>query len=454
MNAIGMDIGTTTICAIVVDTQTGAVQKTVTTPNDCPIISTKRYERLQNPEKILEKVRGLVETLVKDYAPIACIGVTGQMHGVVYLDETGKALSPFYTWQDESALEPYTDEKTYAAYLASLTEYPMSAGFGLATVFVHTINKTVPENAANICTIHDYVAMHLAGEKLPIMHASNAASFGLFDSNTRRFDISAIQKAGIRPTLLPKIGTDRTVLGFFHNIPVCIAIGDNQASYIGTVRDREHSVLVNIGTGSQVSFSLGKEPVDLPESLECRPCTDECSIAVGSALCGGRAFAALEKFFREVTETVTDAPCGNAYAGIDTLLASLDSFDTTLGMSTLFCGSRNAPDKRGSVTNLSLENFSPRDFVLATLHGIAGELYDMYRCAMEKNQAEHKVLVGSGNGLRKNKALQKVLETTFGMPLSIPAHQEEAAYGAVLYAMNASGVCESITEAGQRIKYQ
>ena len=45
-----------------------------------------------------------------------------------------------------------------------------------------------------------------------------------------------------------------------------------------------------------------------------------------------------------------------------------------------------------------------------------------------------KALYGSGNGLRKNALLRKLLEDRFEIPLQLSANEEEAAYGAALYA--------------------
>ena len=61
------------------------------------------------------------------------------------------------------------------------------------------------------------------------------------------------------------------------------------------------------------------------------------------------------------------------------------------------------------------------------LNGIASELFEMYQRA----GVNHSVLVGAGNGMRKNRVLRKMMELVFRRKLYIPAHKEEAAYGAV-----------------------
>ena len=80
---------------------------------------------------------------------------------------------------------------------------------------------------------------------------------------------------------------------------------------------------------------------------------------------------------------------------------------------------------------------------------MADELYRMYgRCGEERS-----ILVGSGNGLRKNPALQRTFESLFGLELHTPQHKEEAAFGAALCGLCACGEKKGLKEAQELIKY-
>jgi len=50
-----------------------------------------------------------------------------------------------------------------------------------------------------------------------------------------------------------------------------------------------------------------------------------------------------------------------------------------------------------------------------------------------------KTMTASGNAVRKNPVLRQILAETFGLPLQIPAHTEEAAFGAALFAARGAG---------------
>ena len=54
----------------------------------------------ENTEKLVEKAKELLDFFLERYPDAEQIGLTGQMHGIVYLDRNGKSVSPLYTWQD------------------------------------------------------------------------------------------------------------------------------------------------------------------------------------------------------------------------------------------------------------------------------------------------------------------------------------------------------------------
>ena len=423
MKIIGLDIGTTSICGVCVNGESGEITKAVTLANDSFIQSEKGYEKIQNPEIIMETVYAVMSEL--DVSDAQAIGFSGQMHGIVYTDANGNAVSPLYTWQDERAAIEYKDGKSYAQTLGCF------AGYGLATDFYNEINGLIPADAVSLCTIADYAAMKLCGAAEPLVHITNAASLGCFDIKENRFTINNPR--------LPEVTAEFKAVGKYKGIPVCVALGDNQASFIGSVSDAENA-LVNVGTGSQISW-LTETPVE-SKIVENRPFDGNRLLAAGCALCGGRAFAMLERFFRQIAGSDTAV-----YDYINKLLEN--KTETTLKADCRFCGTRNDPSVRGAIMNLSEENFTPADFSLAVLKGISGELFEMY----ESGGKKAKNLVCSGNGMRKNRALRKVTADMFGCEIKIPLYAEEASYGAALAATVACGKYRNIDEACKLIRY-
>ncbi|MDY3250353.1 MAG: FGGY family carbohydrate kinase [Candidatus Choladocola sp.] len=452
MKAMGIDIGTTTVCGIVIDAETGHVLDVATLNNDSSI-QGQPYAWEQDPERIWQLVQQMYRHFLTRYTDICSIGLTGQMHGMVYTDENGQAVSSLYTWQDERGNEAEADGRKYVEHLSEITGYPMATGFAAATHYFHVKNHMVPENAKHFCTIHDYIGMKLTGEKAPVSTTSDCASFGCFDLEKLDFDRDAFAKAGMDPSILPRCEKGYVLVGRTpEGIPVGAGIGDNQASVIGSVKDAANSVLVNVGTGSQIS--TGVDHFIRARHVELRPLAGDSYILAGSSLCGGRAYAALEQFLRRTVALMTSRePSEKLYGKMADVLEKRGVENSLLTVNTRFCGTRENPEITGSLTNLTLDSFSPEELILGVLGGIAEELVTFHRHMLEQGARKPLYLTGSGNGLRMNPYLRKIFENIFGMEMQIPVHKEEAAYGAALYAMTAAGIYPTLEAAQQLITY-
>lgn len=105
MKYAGIDIGTTTISAVLID-GSGRELCHYTVPNDSALHGENSWERLQDAERITEICQDLINRIRRDagtfngHSALAGIGLTGQMHGIVYFDQNGRAVSPLITWQD------------------------------------------------------------------------------------------------------------------------------------------------------------------------------------------------------------------------------------------------------------------------------------------------------------------------------------------------------------------
>ena len=273
MKAIGVDIGTTTICAVLLDGETGVVLESVTVVNDTFLNSDHAYEKIQDVDLILNKATTIIQQFIKIHGHIDSIGVTGQMHGILYVNKEGNVISPLYTWQDGRGDLLYANGETYAQYLTKKTGYNMSSGFGLTTHFYNICNDLVPEGASTICTISDYVVMKIVNGKTPVMSPSNGASLGCFKLKENVFDFEALKKVNINCDILSPMKQGYNLVGKTkEGIPVSVAIGDNQGSVLGSVQDMQKTVLVNVGTGSQVSVGVtGYIDNQLCTDIELRP---------------------------------------------------------------------------------------------------------------------------------------------------------------------------------------
>lgn len=500
MKAIGLDIGTTTVCGVLVDAKTGELLDAKTLTNDSVIESVHTYERTQDADKILVKCKNILEEYLSEQEDIVSIGVTGQMHGIVYVDENGVAVSPLYTWQDGrgdlccpdiqndiqkklTVADSETVENidsgnkvadnaevaklgngaiTYAAELSKITGYHMASGFGLTTNYYNTKHGLVPEEAKSFCTIPDYVAMSLAGEKRPKMHQTMAASLGLYNMKAGDFDRTSVEKAGMNPELLPEVATTSTICGAYtadvekypayagKTIPVAVAFGDNQASFLGSV-NQDCKVLLNVGTGGQVS--VYSEELIKADGIECRPYLKGSYLMAGSSLCGGYSYNLVKRFFEEIYALAGVGCPKDIYSIMNRIAGEAAEKEKTLTVDTRFNGSRENPALTGSITGLTVDTFHPGDLAYGVLRGLCEELYQFYN-VLPENLKDGSHFVGSGNGIRKNPLLQKIASDRFRMKLRIPKYAEEAAYGAVLFSLLASGERETLEDVQRLIRYE
>lgn len=430
MKTLGLDIGTTTISAVVYDSFHGVLTfRTITSnaflPGSC-------WERLQDPSKIYDAAVRIVSALLREHPDIVAMGLSGQMHGILYLDPSGNPVSPLYTWQDGRGSLPFDGSQSWAAHLSERTGYPLAAGYGMVTHCYNLAHDLVPRNAARLCTIQDYLAMKFSGRTVPVTDPTNAASLGLYDCLRHRFDPEALQKAGIDPAILPDLSPHPCLGTGAFGIPVYTALGDNQASFLGATGGRTDVLLVNMGTGGQVSV-FSPDYIQTA-ALETRPFPNGGWLLVGASLCGGRSYAMLEAFFRETVKMVTGTDC-SAYEAMANALEQAGTLSDYPNAVTLFQGTRQDPALRGSICNIGTDNFTPVHLIHSIMHGMADELYAMYRGYLDHGGKAATAMIGSGNGLRQNPHLCRIFSDTFGIPLILSQNNEEAACGAAIYAL-------------------
>ena len=120
MKVIGIDIGTTSISAVVLDMEIQCVLTSKTIPNGSFIETESQWERIQDVSVVIGKAIAVLDELLERYPDVISIGLTGQMHGILYLNKEGDSISPLYIWQDGRGNLPMKDIKTYRTLFTSM----------------------------------------------------------------------------------------------------------------------------------------------------------------------------------------------------------------------------------------------------------------------------------------------------------------------------------------------
>lgn len=430
MKIMGIDIGTTSISIVLLDTETRGLAAHETINHRSFLNGESLEDKIQDPDRILRIVTEKTDELIQNAGVPDGIAFTGQMHGMLYVDGEGNAVSPLYTWQDGNGNRILENGKSSAGFLKE-TVGNAASGYGMTTHYFLQKAGKIPEHGAKMTTVSDYIAMKICGCRKPVIGMDMAASWGCFDLEKKEFKYEALKKAGVEIAYLPEVRKDCFLTGQTkQGIPVMGAIGDNQASFRGAVSSLNDTVLVNVGTGGQVTF-VSENYVVCEGDLELRPFSKDSYILAGSSLCGGRAYAMLEQFYREVSGQKTES-CYDVMYDQAKEFIRLYGADAAWKVTTAFSGTRQNPEERGKITGIGVENFRPGAMTVGVIMGILDEAYRQYArmCELTGKKAVH--LAGSGNGIRQNRLMQELAEEMFGLKMEIPRWQEEAACGAAL----------------------
>lgn len=433
MKTIGIDIGTTSICLALYDTEKKEITESLSAANEFLPGSFR-----QDPERIVGVIQKMLDKLLDAHGDVAGIGISTQMHGILYVDESGRAVSDLYTWKDTGGNEAFGGE-TYASYLTGNTGYPMYTGYGTVTHFVLQKQGKIVPAAKAFVSIGDYLAMRLCSVTGGRADSTVAASFGGFSLERLAFAQDDLEKAGVDTTYYPlpvsgRADGEGTIAGSYRRIPVCWAVGDNQASIYAAGGGAEDAVSVNVGTGSQVSL-FGRQLTG-DAAGEIRPFVTPGYLYVQASLNGGKVYEKLASFFGEILAAFF-GESAEEYAVMERLGRSKRTTD--LQVKPSLYGSRGGENSFGEIKNLTEANFHPADLVRAYVRGMAEELYRMYTQFPASLREGRKRIVASGNGIRKNVLFAEEIEAIFGLPLQFSGVREEAAAGAARLAAERIG---------------
>lgn len=451
MLSLGLDIGTTTISAVAFDVGAERVLARATVPNDAGCTpADKRHEGWAelDLERAFARALDALQRVVAELGPragqVRAVGVTGQMHGAAFLGRDLRPVRPAITWQDQrtrDVIPEFIARAGGAGAFANMGCLP-AAGYLGPTLYWLRRHDTLPD--AHVCCIPDAIAAMLTAHP-PVSDPTLAASTGLFDivhncwdkALLRTLDLPAhilplVVESGVRVGDLQRDLTQR--LGLPSGAIVGAALGDHQASLIGSRCDAPGRLHINIGTSGQVSLVVERFTPAIPEQgIETRPFPGRCFILSGAALCGGDALALLRRFFADVL-TMFGAQSLNDDAMFAAMLAAAARVPPGadgLRIWPTFDGARHRPGSSAEFTGLRRANFTPAHVIRAMIEGIADELGAFYD-AMRGVGFTGRSLAGAGNALRRNALLREAVERRFGLPLHMPAWEEEAAAGAAI----------------------
>ncbi|XP_068601040.1 sedoheptulokinase [Brachionichthys hirsutus] len=431
---LGIDVGTTSVKAALLETGSRSVIASQTAPTTSDIIdSTGIKAKEQHTGRIIDTLNRCVGSLPRDKLQhVGSIGLSGQMHGVLFW--RGRAGCDWsngdsFTPRGASQLITWQDGRCSSDFLLSLpkpeSHLNVATGFGCATILWYTRHRPgflVDFTVAG--TIQDYVVSMLCGLDWCAMTPQNAASWGFFNTSSNQWNTEILKEAGFPLHLLPRCVLSGDLAGQtwsdWHGVPagtpVGAALGDFQCSVYSCMRARTDAVL-NISTSAQLTFAMPADfkppdhPPPPPSSVSYVPYFKDSYLAVAASLNGGNVLAAfVEMLAAWLKELGTELSETCLYEKL--IHCGLGQESSDLRVSPTLLGERHDPLCLGRVANISAANLSLGHVTRALCHGVLDNLTSMMP-AERLRQAGVRRIVSSGSAVVRNEVLRQEVEKAF-----------------------------------------
>jgi len=452
---LGIDIGTSSTKAVLIDPSgklLGVSQR------EYQIDSPQPGWAEQHPETWWAAVKeSVAAALSQSDAPaqqIAGIGLSGQMHGTVLLDEKKRLLRPAIIWADRRSRRQCQSvlDLLGKARLRELAGNSVSPGFMAASVL--WLKENEPETFSRIATVFlpkDYVRLKLTGELAT--EVTDASSTLLLDVKRRTWSEELLRLVGISAEQLPHLYESHDVvgtvtksaaeeLGLAPGIPVVAGGGDQSMAAIGNGVVEEGIALSTIGTGGQLFTPTRtfKTDPELRIHSFCHAVPGRWHL-MGAILAGGLSL----KWFRDNLRPGAD------YRQIDEAAASVVPGSEGLIFLPYLLGERTPhldPSARGCFVGLTIHH-SFGHLARAVMEGVAFAMRDCLDLFLELGVNPGKIVVSGGGA--KSALWRQIQADVYEREVLTVNTREEAATGAAILAGVGVGIYPSLPEACARL---
>jgi xylulokinase len=432
----GIDLGTQSCKLVVYDYE----KKDVIAQSQAPL------ELIAENNGTREQKTGWYDTAVKTCfdnidnsvkKTIAAVGVSGQQHGFVPLDDKGKPVYNIKLWCDTSTAAE-CDELTTALggekKLISKAGLPMRPGYTASKVL--WLKKHKPKAFAKLRHIllpHNYINYLLTGEYWA--EFGDASGTALFDVRERKWSSAVCRQISpdLEKWLPPLTNSEKTagkaskaaseLYGINEGVLVSSGGGDNMMSAIGTGAVRDGFLTMSLGTSGTL-FGFSKKPVIDPTGNLAAFCSSSGGWL--PLLCTMNCTVASEEFrgLLGLDVKTFDVYAANAPIGADGIV-----------ILPFFNGERtpNLPNGRASVNGITAANFKKENLARAALEsavfGMRIGLEGFITLGFKPKEIR---LTGGGS---KSAIWQSIAANVMNLPVRIPAGSEAAAMGGAIQAL-------------------
>jgi xylulokinase len=452
MNFLGIDVGTGGSRAVLIDSE-GVVIASATAehkPFASPNIGWAEQEARDWWRASGKAIRQILANENIKADEIGAIGLSGQMHGAVFLDKADEVLRPSIIWCDQRTDKQCREltKRIGAEKLIELVSNPALTNFTLPKML--WVRENEPEIWSQVHSVllpKDYVRLRLTGDKAT--DVSDGSGTLLLDVRNRRWSSEMLAAVEMSESLLPKLYESSEIAGTISaecaaatglksGTPVVAGAGDNAAGAVGMGIVNIGAVSATVGTSGVVFAVTNKPSIDLKGRIHtfCHAVPGRWHVtgvtqAAGLSLRWFRDNFAANESYDDLVEAAAKVP-----VGADDLL-----------WTPYLMGERTPhidPLARASLIGLTASH-TRAHVVRAILEGVAFSLRDSIEIFKELNVPIESIKLGGGGA--RSPLWRQIQADIYGRAVETVESEEGAAYGAALLAGVGIGAWKTIDEA-------
>lgn len=453
---LGLDVGTSGVKALLVD-EAGAILASETSPLR---LSTPRPGWAeQDPESWWQASLAAIRAVLADAdgAPVAAIGISGQMHSSVFLDAAGEVIRPALLWCDgrtTAECREITERVGGEQRLRDFACNPALEGFTLPKVlWLRNQEPAAFQRLATVLLPKDYVRYRLTGELGT--DPSDASATLMYDTARLRWSEEIMAAVGLPMTLLPTVGGSAEVLGrvteeaasriigLAPGTPVVGGGADNACGAAGVGAVQPGGAVASWGTSGTVLAPMARPGVDpaLRAHTFCHVAPDTWYL-MGVVLSAGGSFG----WYRDtLAADLAGDPQANEKLNEEAERVAPGAEGVTF---LPYLQGERTPHRdaaaRGAFIGLSLAH-TRAHLTRAVLEGITFAMRDSLSILRELDLSpEHLLLTGGG---ARSAFVRQLQADVYGIPVRTVSREEGPAYGAALLAAVGAGAFPDLASA-------
>lgn len=456
---LGIDIGTSGTKTLLIDARGHVLgQATASHPSYHPQPAWSEQDPDDWWKSTVQSVRNAVRKARLKPSDVRAIGLSGQMHGSVFLDGKHKVLRKAILWNDQRTAAECGEIEKKAGGRKALIKYvanPALTGFTAPKIlWLRNHEPKVFDRVRKVLLPKDEIRRRLTGEFAT--DVSDASGTLLLDVARRDWSLPLMQKLDLDPTWFPPCHESEEVTGRLTReaakelglTPECLVVagaGDCAANALGTGIVKQGELSTSIGTSGIMFVHSDQVLVDPLGRLHtfCHAVRGKWHL-MGVSLTGG---GALEWYVREVIAPQGKGTQANVYGVLNREAGSVPAGSEGLYFLPYLAGERTPhadPHARGCWIGLTLKH-GRGHLVRSIMEGVCYAMRDSLAIFEEMKVPVRRIRVSGGGS--KSPLWRQIQADMFGQKVSTLSSEEGPALGVAMLAAVAGGEFKDVVEA-------